>query len=142
MILVKLKEALGEVDAQRSALNEVEAQLRVMISKLSGVADTAELSLPPVQSVPKRARKESRDPIDVYVDILQSEGHPIHINLLCQRLTELTGEEVVRTKIEPGINRHIAKVKNRRIDKFGPSIYGLPEWKKSSSQRGLLDDVA
>ena len=34
MILAKLQEALAEVDSQRTALNEVEAQLRSMISKL------------------------------------------------------------------------------------------------------------
>lgn len=126
MILTKLQEALVEIAAQRRALDEVEAQLRSMIARLSGVPDvsaTVSRSATPIKT------ERERDKLDDIADILKSEGQPLHITVIAERLSALYGKTVDRTEIEPGINRHIAKVKQRRIDKFGPSTFGLPEWK-------------
>jgi N-acyl-D-aspartate/D-glutamate deacylase len=138
MILTKLQEALAEVDVQRAALSDVEAQLRSMIAKLSGTPISVCPSL--TASVPAQAISEgrNRDRLDDMVDILRAEGKPLHITVIAERLSKLTGTEITRTSIEPGVNRHIAKVKKRRIEKFGPSIYGLPEWKQASPQGQLM----
>jgi len=133
MILLKLQEALAEVPPQRAALDEVERQLRSMIAQLSGTD-------PAIQPAPIAARKEhpaavknERDRLDDIGDLLRAEGKPLHITAIVKRLSEISGKDVSRTLIEPGLNRHIAKVKNARIAKFGPSTFGLPEWKGSSS---------
>ena len=136
MILTKLQEALAEVDAQRSALNDVEAQLRSMIAKLSG---TPVAVRSPVMAPAPVAKSQKRDKLDDIADILRAEGKPLHITVIAERLSAVAGAKVERTKIEPGINRHIAKVKQRRIDKFGPSTYGLPEWKVSQPQGKLIE---
>lgn len=137
VILTKLQEALSEVATQRAALNEVEAQLRAMIGKLSGSAPgvaTIDNQLP--NPTPKT---EIKDRIDVFVDILRAEGHPLHITVLADRLAERTGEKIDRTKIEPGLNRHVANTKRARIAKFGPSLFGLPEWKPESATSKLTE---
>lgn len=134
MILSKLQEALAEVSVQRAALDDVESQLRSMIARLSGVAiaphhgSTANVA--PVYSVP--TPEDKRDKFDAITDILRAEGKPLHITMIAERLSAQTGTKVDRTSIEPGINRHIAKVQRRRIEKFGPSTFGLPEWKLPS----------
>jgi len=131
MILTKLQEALAEVDSQRVALNEVEAQLRSMISKLSGMPVIA--SRPASITIPIAESDRGRDKLDDIADILRSEGKPLHITIIAERLSTINGETVDRTEIEPGLNRHVSKTKRKRIDKFGPSIYGLPEWKSRQS---------
>jgi|ERR1035438_2431658 hypothetical protein len=136
MILIKLQEALAEVDAQRSALNDVEAQLRSMIAKLSGAPIIAHT---PVMGPAPVVDKRKRDKLDDIADILRTEGKPLHITVIAERLSAMRGAEIDRTKIEPGLNRHIATVKERRIDKVGPSTYGLPEWKVAPPQGRLIE---
>jgi hypothetical protein len=139
MILIKLQEALAEVAVQRVALNEVEAQLRSMIAKLSGMPVIPQVAPLAVKGPAAPMRDGARDKIDDMVDILRAEGKPLHITVLAERLSALKGAEVLRTTIEPGINRHVSKVKMRRIDKFAPSTFGLPEWKETSPQQRLTD---
>jgi hypothetical protein len=141
MILTKLQEALAEVGSQRAALNEVEAQLRSMIASLSGTPIIAHpassVVQPPASSFAGRER--SRDKLDDIVDILRAEGKPLHITVIAERLSAATGKKLLRTNIEPGLNRHVSRTQRRRIDKFGPSIYGLAEWKP---QRQPIAEIA
>jgi hypothetical protein len=133
MILKKLQEALAEVGTQRKALDQVERQLRSMISALSGVPDAAPFKPAPIVSrEPTHPASGQRDGIDDIADILRVEGKPLHITVIAARLSGLKGTDVLRTTIEPGLNRHIAKTKVPRISKFGPSTYGLPEWKEGA----------
>ena len=137
MILTKLQEALAEVATQRAALDEVEEQLRIMIGKLAG---TTPIALAIATPLPRSAPlAETKDRIDAFVDILRAEGRPLHITALAEKLTERTGETIDRTKIEPGLNRHVANAKRLRIAKFGPSTFGLPEWKHESAQNQLTN---
>src|SRR5450759_2935009 len=101
MILTKLQEALAEVDAQRSALDDVAAQLRSMITKLSGVPIIARS---PVMSPTPQTERRKRDKLDDIADILRTEGKPLHITVIAERLSAMRGVEVDRTKIEPGLN--------------------------------------
>ena len=145
MILSKLQEALAEIgvqiaalDVKRSPLVEVQSELRQMISKLSAPALGEELPSTLRFASPRTA---SRDKLDDIADILRAEGKPLHITTIAERLSTLKGKNIARTQIEPGMNRHIAKAKERRIKKFGPSTFGLPEWRDGIVQ-GNLTDVA
>ena len=140
MILTKLQEALAEIPPQRKALDEVESELRCMISRLSG--GTTSVLAPTASSIfgqPNSASASERSHIEEVAELLEAIGKPTHITALCSRLSETRGVEVLRTKIEPGLNRHIAKTKKPKIAKFGPSVYGLPEWKL---QQGELASIA
>jgi hypothetical protein len=130
MILKKLQEALAEVGEQRAALDDVEAQLRSMISKLSGVPQSVPTVARQIMSAPGPER--ARDRVDDIVDILRAAGKPLHITEIAGRLTSADGTPVDRTIIEPSLNRHVGTVKRKRIDKFGPSTFGLPEWKENT----------
>jgi len=136
MILDKLEQALAEVPKQRQTLNEVEAQLRSMISKLKGnpYAFTDELPLERAVMgsayVPATAPNQGqKDRIEEIAEILRTNGQPLHITNIAERLSKLRNSKIIRTDIEPGLNRHIDKTKKPKVTKFGPSIYGLPEWK-------------
>ena len=138
MLLAKIQDLLADVERQRLDLEVFEVQLRTMIAKLSGAQaipfiSPASLQESAVANAPtpivSQRRNVERDKFDDMVDVLRAAGKPLHITQIAEGVSAMTGEKVVRTKIEPGINRHIAKVKRRRIEKFGPSIYGLPEWK-------------
>jgi hypothetical protein len=135
MILTKLQEALAEIDTQRAALNEVETQLRAMIAKLSApLAPTLVTS--PIDAPSRAVRVHARDGIDEVVDILRSEGRPLHITAIAERLSEVKQKPIARTEIEPGLNRHVAKTKEPRVVKVAPSTFGLPEWVQKQSELG------
>lgn len=128
MILNKLHEALAEVDSQRKALDNIERQLRSMIAELSGqsfIANAVFTSTGLSAGTPTGERNR----LDDIADILRAAGKPLHISLIAVRLSDKLGRKIERASFEPGLNRHIQKTKKRRIDKFGPSTYGLPEWK-------------
>ena len=136
MILEKLKEALAAVELERNALNDTEAELRSMIARHTGntvsssfVRDKDEINLSNLSRSVKATSAGERDGIDDVADILRSAGKPLHITEIAERLSTVRNAQVNRTEIEPGLNRHVTKTKKRRIDKFGPSIFGLPEWK-------------
>lgn len=150
MVLNKLREALAEINSERSnlaarliAIEDVEIQLRAMIAKLSDAELTdesrASRAVPPF--TPRTASSGGVDRIDQIVDILRGEGRPLHITKIVDRLSAVAAERVDRTNVEPGLNRHIQKVKNPRLQKFGPSIFGLPEW-KTDQETPLLEDRA
>jgi hypothetical protein len=133
MILTKLQEALAEIDAQRAALSDIDAQLRAMIAKLSGPSTPA--LIPSLIHAPARtARGHARDGIDEIADILRDEGRSLHITVIAERLSEIKGKPVARTTIEPGLNRHVAKTKEPRVVKVAPSTFGLPEWVQRQSE--------
>ena len=136
MILKKLQEALAEVDSQRRALDDVERQLRSMISKLSGAATPISETLPFSPSLISR-KSGNRDRIDDIVDILAADGKPLHITVIAERLSSLLGKKIERTELEPGLNRHVQKTKKARIAKFAPSTYGLPSWKHATELETL-----
>jgi uncharacterized coiled-coil protein SlyX len=136
MVLTKLQEALAEIPAQRKALDEVEAQLRSMIAKLRGMPDVFGYTVP--STIPPPGSEmfvREKDKIEEIADILRVDGKPLHITIIAERLSALRGTKILRTAIEPGLNRHIAKTKVPRVEKFGPSTFGLPEWKHSQFAR-------
>lgn len=138
MILSKLEEALASVESERTALDEIEQQLRSMIAKLSGAAVRVQAEQQFSASALRFARAEqdaNPDKIDDVVDILRKKGEPLHITVIAELLSQLRGVSINRTAIEPGLNRHITKTKKPRLTKAGRSTFGLPEW--NEDQRGL-----
>jgi hypothetical protein len=138
IILNKLQEALAEVGKQRLVLDEIEKQLRTMISKLSGMPDVFVPDLTPHDHrsyVHNLSDPPERDRIDEVIDILRAEGKPMHITDIVKALSGKTSKKFDRTQVEPGLNRHVQKAKRKRLDKFGPSKFGLPEWKQPSLAR-------
>ena len=141
MITDKLIEALEQVHADRKfhqnalhELDQTENQLKAMVAKHSGVAWSLLAKKPQETSIDNfqvvNASQISRDGLDDVVDILRSAGKALHITVIADRLSEIRGTKIERTAIEPGMNRHIQKTKKRRIEKFAPSTFGLPEWKQ------------
>ena len=144
MILDKLLEALASVQAERQALDETEAQLRAMIARHGSHAfsDGIDAPIDPTTNRFRSLGKEaSRNGLDDIVDVLRESGHPLHITAICERLSAKSGGKIVRTDIEPGLNRHVSKTKKAKIVKTAPSTYGLPEWQKSQ-EPSLLSNVA
>jgi hypothetical protein len=127
MILNKLQEAIAEVDQQRKALDKVESQLRSMIAELSGTPFLTRASAPVAVSPSTSTPQKKKDHIEMIADIINTEGKPMHINFICERMSAIVGHKVERTKIEPGLNRHISKVKAPRVVKVAPSTYAIPE---------------
>ena len=100
-----------------------------MIAKLSGVSLVSALApSPEVHAKAINGRTRGRDRIDEIADILRAEGKPLHITVIAERLSAITGKPLIRSAIEPGLNRHIAKTKEPRVKKAAPSTFGLPEW--------------
>jgi hypothetical protein len=142
MILDKLREALAELDSERAALaaqanalDEVESQIKAMIAKLGGDQNKTWT----LEELISTSEAPHKDKIDIVADILRAEGRPLHITVIADRMSGILETAVNRTEVEPGLNRHISKVKNPRVQKFGPSIFGLPEWKGRISAPLLAD---
>jgi len=124
MVLTKLNEVLAEIEGERKRLDNLESQLRSMIAGLSGTTTSQ------FQSRSSRPQnRETKTQLEEIADILRAEGKPLHIKIIAERLSALRLKKVERGKIEPGVTRHISSVKQPLIAKFGPSTYGLPEWK-------------
>ncbi len=136
MVITKLHEALAEVAIERTKLDGLEMKLRAMIAELSGEAmgSNREANADAHEAADATKRSQLED----VADIVRSEGKPLHIKVIAQRLAIIYGRPVERSKIEPGMTRHISKVKRPIIAKFAPSTYGLPEWKQQQSMQPTL----
>ena len=55
----------------------------------------------------------------------------MHVKDLAQKISQSREAPVNRASLEFSLIRHIAKANQPRIAKFGPSTFGLPEWKRS-----------
>src|SRR5579864_800363 len=100
MILTKLQEALDEIDAQRKTLDEMERQLRAMISALSGAPQFTSLAdSHPVHPSNFPRLRGTRDGIDYIAKVLRLAGKPLHITAIAQLLSERKGTKVLRTTI-------------------------------------------
>lgn len=145
MILKKLEEALAEIPNERQELklafdlriqelDALEELLRTMIADYGKFVVPVSPTLVPngsLLAMRPTTRRTERDKIDEVADVLREEGRPLHITVIAERLSAKLGRKILRTEIEPGLNRHIAKAKARRVEKYAPSTFGLPEWKAS-----------
>lgn len=93
------------------------------------LAHTGRQGLGPIAMKSQASIDGPKDTLDEIIEILAGEGAPLHITVIAERLSAIKGRQIPRTAIEPGLNRHVSKVKKLRIDKFAPSTYGLAEWK-------------
>jgi hypothetical protein len=123
MNTIKLREVLAEIESQKLALDEAATGIRKVLGLLEG--QTA-----PRTSLVRSTVDESRSYIDDAVALFSAEGEVMHVKLMAERLSELRGVKVSRASLESSFIRHIAKAKQPRIAKLGPSKFGLPEWKQ------------
>jgi len=143
MVLEKLQEALAEIARERKRLDDAEVSLRAAISGLIGepVLKSVPVRTPETfatQTVAQNSPVQKPTHIEVIAGILKAEGKPMHINAIVKRLAVVYGnKDLKRNAIEPGVTRHISKVKQPAIAKFGPSTYGLPEWNRPQQQELL-----
>ena len=134
MVIEKLQEALAEIAYERKRLDDVEVSLRAMIAGLVG---EPALQVPETFATQTVAQNSGQKPthIEVIAGILKADGKPMHINAIVKRLAVVYGnKDLKRNAIEPGVTRHISKVKNPTIAKFAPSTYGLSVWNRPQAE--------
>ena len=124
MNTTKLREALAEMESERSVLEEGIGSLRKLIALLEGTA-------PEIQTETISPGESRRSYIDDAVDLFRSCQKPLHVKEIAGKISEARGISVQRASLESTLIRHINKANQPRIAKFGPSMFGLPEWKQS-----------
>jgi hypothetical protein len=119
---MKLHEALAEIEAQQRVLRDAAESIRKVLVLLH---ESAQSGTP--------AMKINDDSARCYVDaaaaIVREHGKAMHVMSLLERICADRCSIIKRTSFEASLSRHIAKAKVPKLAKFGPSTYGLPEWK-------------
>jgi hypothetical protein len=131
MYTAKIKEALADLVSQRNQIDLAISQLQAIIQSAEGVQAAFQ---PELSQADPSATHVAITPsyIDDAVTVLRHSGKPLHIRQIMERISELRGKSLHRNSVEASINRHVLKSKvNRKLSRFGPSIYGLSEWKES-----------
>jgi hypothetical protein len=123
MNTTKLRDALAEIESQKTVLEEAASGIRRVLALLEGQrANIAPAS---------KQQPESHSYIDDSVGLFSKIGQVLHVKDLAEQLSGVRGVQVNRASLESSLIRHIAKAKEPRVAKFGPSKFGLPEWKQS-----------
>jgi hypothetical protein len=122
MKTTKLREALADLQAQRSTIDEAINGLVKVLASLEG--DTPATTPAPA---PMRVAAEPSY-IDHAATIIREAGRPLHISAIAEGIARLTGAGVTRGGIEGSIGRHIKKAKERKLIRVAPSTYGVPEF--------------
>jgi len=120
----KLRDALAEMEAEQSALNDGIAAIRRIIASF----ETDTTAKAPLRIANKDAGQRSY--IDDGEEVFQAVGKPLHIKDITARFSEMRGAPVNRASVESSFIRHIAKAVNPRLAKFGKSTFGLAAWKQ------------
>lgn len=120
MDTTKLREALVELQQQKSVLDGAIANIQRAIAVMEGGSKSSEHN-------GKEEREYSY--LDDAVNILRVSGHPLHIDEIVKKISEMRGQDTERPPIESSFSRHITKSKKSRIVRTKPGYYGLPEWK-------------
>jgi dynactin complex subunit len=120
----KLKEALVELQQERDKLESMIVQLRSMIASVEPArGNGANLS--------ETARVEPKSSyIDDAVKILERHGKPMHVKKITDQISEMRHSKVARGSVESSIARHVSLGERSRLAKFGPSRYGLSNWRR------------
>lgn len=133
MDTTKLREALKDIEAQQTILQDAATSIRRAISALSG-----NLEHSTYEAAVSTFSDDSRSFIDEAVVVLELAGHELHIKALCEGMSSTRGVPVKRENVESSIIRHINKSKRPKLAKVAPSTYGLSKW-KTQSQPSLVD---
>ena len=119
----KLKEALAELQHERSILDQAIANIQTIIATVNGGSQAA-------HHMDNQMRTHATSYIDDTVAVLELSQQPLHIVKISQKIAEIRGKEVARASVESSIIRHISSLKNRaRIIKVKRAHFGLPSWK-------------
>ena len=121
MNTTKLKEALVELQQQRSIIDGAISNIQRAIAMMQSGNSSEPESEP---------RVRSSTYIDDGVTILETVAAPMHIREIAKKIGEMRGTEIARASVESSFIRHIALLKDRaRIVKLRPAMFGLPSWK-------------
>jgi len=122
MSTVKLKEALVDLQRQRTILDGAITHLQNVIAMLDGE---------PQNSNEQKVEKRPTSYIDEGILILEQAGKPLHISEIARRIGHVRQQEdISRASVESSFIRHIAtKGSKARVVKVSPGHFGLPSWK-------------
>jgi hypothetical protein len=117
----KLKEALVELQQQRSILDGAISNIQRIIAMMNGGSETVSVAEP-------ETRKTSY--IDDTVKILEVSGEPLHVREIAKQIAEMRGSNSVsRASVESSLTRHIQGKGRARVAKVKPGYFGLSSWK-------------
>lgn len=121
MNTVKLKEALAELQQQRTILNGAITNIQNVLAMLEAPATNGQAEAPP---------PGGSSYIDQSVQALGQVGRPLHISDICNMIAQVRGVSgVARASVESSLVRHINSLGDRaRVVRTGRSTYGLPQW--------------
>lgn len=117
----KLKDALTELQGQRTVLDAAIINIQSVLAMLNGQPNTTPLPA---------ADASGGSYIDDGVDVLRNSGRMMHVTEIAKAISKLRGKTISRGSVESSFIRHISKTKTPRLSKAPKSMYGLPEWKQ------------
>ena len=121
----KLKEALYELQVQRSSNETAIKSLDKIIATLNGGSD----------SPSKPSQEQMPSFLDAAVTALQERGKPMHIKDLVYEINKIRGSESTRNSVQATFSRHVkVKGSESRIVKSGPAIFALPSWPSETKE--------
>ena len=122
MNTAKLKEALLELENERTTIDQTIKGLRKIISSANGTEVTSPKKPGAVPSF-----------VEATESILAAHGKPMHIKELVFKINKLRGAESTRNSVQAGLSRHMKnKGSDSRIVKPGPGMFALAEWSQET----------
>lgn len=119
----KLKEALIEMRHQRAILDTAIDQLEKVLTALNGGVsqETTVYAKPGVSGLQDGS-------IPSYgIQVLESNGKPMHIKDIAKKVSEIRGKETTRYSMESSLQRHMKSAQSK-VKKISPGIYALTAW--------------
>ncbi len=114
----KLKEALYELRAQETVLDNAIQNLEKIIATMNGSE--------PAMQTPKDGER-AKSYLDIVVTVLQNHGKPLSAKELAYQVSTLKGKDIKRASLEATIFKHCKHTGvNARIEKVGPATYAIP----------------
>ncbi len=121
----KLKEALTELQAQRTIIDDAIVNLQKIIATINGSSESTP------RSIPTAISSDSLSYVDIAVAALELHGKPMHIKELAHYISQQRKKNIFRGTVEATIGSHIKKMKtSSRIVKVGPGLFALPQWQQ------------
>lgn len=132
----KLKEALAELERQRSVLDSAITSIRMAVAMIETNGAGA-IAAPPMDDSSARLDAPNAKPsyIDDAVKILTPAGKPLHVNELVAKIKALGKPDASRGSVESSLIRHIqSQGAKARLARFAPSVFGLAAWKTAREE--------
>jgi len=122
----KLREALIELQQQKTVIDNAISNLEKIISAMNG--DLQSDDQVKLVSFGRVTGRLGRSFLDIAVSVLESHAKPIHIKELTYQIERFRKKQTKRNSVEATIARHIKSASDPRLVKVGPGFYALPSW--------------